>query len=70
MANRNGFYYVNDRTTGEFLLGKPFVNVTWAKDIAPNGRPNVLPNTDPTDAGTVTCPDGIAACNFTYVAVL
>ena len=24
-ANRNGFFYVLDRTTGEFLLGKPFV---------------------------------------------
>ena len=24
-ANRNGFFYVLDRTTGKFLLGKPFV---------------------------------------------
>ena len=29
-ANRNGFFYVLDRTTGEFLLGKPFVEVNWA----------------------------------------
>ncbi|HEY2152435.1 MAG TPA: PQQ-dependent dehydrogenase, methanol/ethanol family [Vicinamibacterales bacterium] len=64
MANRNGFFYVNDRATGEFLLGKPFVNVTWAKEIAANGRPVVLPNTDPTDAGTVTCPDWYGGTNF------
>ncbi len=64
MANRNGFFYVNDRATGEFLLGKPFVNVTWAKEIAANGRPAVLPNTDPTDAGTVTCPDWYGGTNF------
>ena len=31
-ANRNGFYYVLDRTTGEFLLGQPFVRkLTSAK---------------------------------------
>ena len=29
-ANRNGFFYVLDRTTGEFLAGTPFVKVTWA----------------------------------------
>ena len=30
LANRNGFFYVLDRTTGEYLLGKPFVEVNWA----------------------------------------
>ena len=43
MANRNGFFYVHDRATGEFLLGKPFVNTTWAKEIGPDGKPRVLP---------------------------
>ena len=34
-ANRNGFFYVLDRTNGKLLLGKPFANkVTWAKEIA------------------------------------
>jgi len=28
-ANRNGFYYVLDRTSGQFLLGKPFVRQNW-----------------------------------------
>ena len=64
MANRNGFLYVNDRVTGEFILGKPFVNTTWAKAIAADGRPSVLPGTDPTDAGTVTCPDWYGGTNF------
>jgi alcohol dehydrogenase (cytochrome c) len=64
MANRNGFFYVNDRATGEFLLGKPFVNTTWAKEIAPDGTPRVLPNSDPTEAGTVTCPDWFGGTNF------
>jgi alcohol dehydrogenase (cytochrome c) len=38
-ANRNGFFYVLDRTTGEFLLGKPFVKVTWAEGLDAKGRP-------------------------------
>ena len=28
-ANRNGFFYVLDRTTGKFLLGKNFVKQNW-----------------------------------------
>ncbi len=32
-ANRNGFFYVLDRTTGEFLMGKPFVKQNWALGI-------------------------------------
>ena len=38
-ANRNGFYYVLDRITGEFLAGVPFVQQTWAKGLDPTGRP-------------------------------
>ena len=64
MANRNGFFYVNDRANGEFLLARPFVNTTWAKEIAPDGKPRVLPNTDPNEAGTVTCPDWYGGTNF------
>ena len=37
-ANRNGFFYVLDRTNGKLLLGKPFVkNVTWARGSTPTG---------------------------------
>ena len=38
-ANRNGFFYVLDRATGEFLLGKPYVAVTWASGLDEKGRP-------------------------------
>jgi alcohol dehydrogenase (cytochrome c) len=38
-ANRNGFFYVLDRVTGQFLLGKPFVKQSWAFEIDKNGRP-------------------------------
>jgi alcohol dehydrogenase (cytochrome c) len=38
-ANRNGYFYVLDRVTGEFLLGKPFVKVTWTTGMDAKGRP-------------------------------
>jgi alcohol dehydrogenase (cytochrome c) len=37
--NRNGFYYVLDRVTGEFLAGAPFVEVSWAKGLTATGQP-------------------------------
>lgn len=38
-ANRNGLMYVLDRVTGEFLLGKPFVEVNWMTGFDGKGRP-------------------------------
>lgn len=34
-ANKNGFYYVLDRATGEVLSARPFAFVNWAKGIDP-----------------------------------
>jgi alcohol dehydrogenase (cytochrome c) len=42
-ANRNGFFYVLDRTNGEFLSGHPFVKVTWASGLDDSGRPMMTP---------------------------
>ncbi|PYV07926.1 MAG: hypothetical protein DMG07_27200 [Acidobacteria bacterium] len=63
-ANRNGFYYVLDRLTGEFLTGKPFVKQTWAKGLDAKGRPIVIPGTDPTPEGNYTCPDASGGANW------
>ena len=63
-ANRNGFYYVLDRQTGEFLLGKSFGNQTWAEGLDAKGRPIVKPNTDPTPEGTHVCPDASGNTNW------
>ncbi len=39
-APKNGFFYVIDRTTGEFISGEPFVKINWAKGIDyKTGRP-------------------------------
>lgn len=55
-ANRNGFYYVLDRTDGTFLKGVPFVKVTWASGLDQRGRPILKPDAKVTDSGVVTWP--------------
>lgn len=40
-APKNGFFYVLDRVTGEFLSAEAYETVTWAKGIDKNGRPIV-----------------------------
>ena len=38
-APKNGFFYVIDRETGDFISAKPYANVTWASEIDEAGRP-------------------------------
>ncbi len=64
-ANRDGFYYVLDRESGEFLTGKPFVkDLNWAKGLDGKGRPIVSANTEPSAAGARVCPSVHGATNF------
>jgi alcohol dehydrogenase (cytochrome c) len=64
-ANRNGFYYILDRTTGEFLQGTPFVHkLDWASGLDAKGRPIVVPGHDPSVMGTTTCPSSMGATNW------
>lgn len=63
-ANRNGFYYVLDRTTGEYLRGVPFGKQTWASGLDERGRPVRLPDTFPTPEGRVVYPGIHGATNW------
>jgi alcohol dehydrogenase (cytochrome c) len=54
--NRNAFFYVVDRETGQFLLGQPYARQTWAERIDENGRPVRIPGTFPTIEGTTVSP--------------
>lgn len=63
-ANRNGFYYVLDRITGEFLVGTPFVKQTWADGLDAKGRPRVRPDSLPTEKGVVVYPNVAGATNW------
>jgi alcohol dehydrogenase (cytochrome c) len=64
VANRNGFFYVLDRTNGQFIRARAFGNQTWAKEIGADGRPVELPDQRPTAKGTLTCPDLFGSTNF------
>lgn len=61
-ANRNGFFYVLDRQTGEFLLGKPFAKVTWADGLDAKGRPNRVGHSTP--EGSLIYPENQGATNW------
>ena len=64
-ANRNGFFYVLDRTDGKLLLAKPFIKLlTWASGIGADGRPVKLPNQAPSPGGTKVCPSQDGATNW------
>lgn len=63
-ANRNGFYYVIDRVTGKFLLGKNFVKQTWNAGFDADGRPIMTPNSKSSESGTLIFPDNQGGTNW------
>ena len=62
-ADRNGFFYVLDRTNGKLLLAKPFVRQTWNNGFDANGRPMVDPKSVATPTGQVVFP-AVGGTNF------
>ena len=65
LANRNGFFYVLDRLTGQMLMAEPFVKrLTWASGIGGDGRPKLLPGYENSAEGTQTCPSVSGAANW------
>ncbi len=64
-ANRNGFYYILDRVSGEFLHGSPFLKrLNWATGLTKEGRPIRVKEVIPTTQGTRTCPATAGATNW------
>jgi alcohol dehydrogenase (cytochrome c) len=59
VANRNGFFYVLDRVTGKVLLGKPFTDTTWARELGPDGHPLIV-----NDGSKGCIPDNWGGTNF------
>ena len=62
--NRNAFFYVLDRVTGEFLRGTPFAKQTWAERIDENGRPIRIPGMLPNEEGVLVYPSINGAANW------
>jgi len=64
-ANRNGFFYVLDRTNGQFLFGTNFVkNTTWATGLDARGRPRRVEGLEPSPEGKRVCPSLDGATNW------
>lgn len=63
-ANRNGVFYVLDRTTGQFLSGTPFVKANWLTGFDEKGRPTRAPGIVPTDQGTLVYPGNQGGTNW------
>jgi len=63
-ANRNGIFYVLDRTNGQFLSGKAFTKVNWLTGFDEKGRPMQAPGIVPTIQGTLVYPGNQGATNW------
>jgi alcohol dehydrogenase (cytochrome c) len=63
-ANRNGFFYVLDRTDGKFLFAKAFGTVTWATGVDKDGKPIVNTTLKKTPEGTRVCPGALGLTNW------
>lgn len=63
-ANRNGFYYVLDRVTGEYLHSKAYVKQDWAREIDDKGRPVRAPGKLPTPDGNRVYPQVAGGTNW------
>jgi alcohol dehydrogenase (cytochrome c) len=59
-ANRNGVFYVLDRSSGAFLLGKPYTTINWASGLDAKGRPLQTPQPQ----GATTFPGPLGATNW------
>jgi alcohol dehydrogenase (cytochrome c) len=63
-GNRNGVFYTLDRSTGEFLLGKPFTTTNWLTGFDEKGRPMRDPTKDASPQGTVIMPTVLGGTNW------
>jgi alcohol dehydrogenase (cytochrome c) len=63
-ANRNGVFYVIDRTTGQFLSGTSFVKTNWFTGFDEKGRPTRAPGILPTTQGTLVYPGNQGGTNW------
>ena len=63
-ANRNGYFFVLDRASGQHVLTAPFAENTWAKGLDNQGRPVRDLRKDPQPAGTLVFPSEAGATNW------
>jgi PQQ-dependent dehydrogenase (methanol/ethanol family) len=63
-APKNGFFFVLDRETGEFISGKGFVDMNWATGLDARGRPIESPLANYRDELRLISPSSIGGHNW------
>ena len=63
-ANRNGVFYVLDRNSGQFLMGKPFVKANWLTGFDEKGRPMRTPGQQDSPTPVLIQPNGLGGTNW------
>jgi PQQ-dependent dehydrogenase (methanol/ethanol family) len=64
-ADRNGMFYVLDRTNGKFLSGTPFVYQNWNRGLDANGRPIQISGSNSSPEGSfLVYPSLVGGTNF------
>jgi alcohol dehydrogenase (cytochrome c) len=63
-ANRNGFYYLLDRRTGEFLAGQAFIRQNWSDGLDAKGHSHPRPSSVPTPLGVLIYPQSSGATSW------
>jgi alcohol dehydrogenase (cytochrome c) len=63
-ANRNGFFYILDRTTGKLLHSDAYAHITWSDSKDSAGRPAPNAQSSPTLEGRTVCPGALGSTNW------
>ena len=63
-ADRNGFFYVIDRTTGKLMSATAYGKITWSDKKDAEGRPVANNQASPTLEGRTICPGALGTTNF------
>jgi alcohol dehydrogenase (cytochrome c) len=64
-ANRNGYFFLLDRTNGKNILTTPFIDtLNWSKGVNANGQPIPDPAKNPTTDGVLVSPASGGATNW------
>jgi acido-empty-quinoprotein group A len=64
-ANRNGYFFLLDRTDGQHLATAPMIEtMNWSLGIDPNGRPIPNPAKEATTDGVLVSPNSGGATNW------
>ena len=63
-SSRNGYFFLLDRTNGQNILSKPFVNINWSEGVDAKGQPIGNPAKEPKPNGTLVMPAEGGAANW------